>query len=106
MVVCREFDWENDHRLRRLLAKDDTISVTDFSLDEVKSSLRADGFNTALFDAKQLELLRLPQNLSLFLDANYSLISFRKRICLIFTGTRNARQSIGVLLSPQIIGPT
>ena len=73
VVVCREFDWENDHRLRRLLAKDDAkISVTDFSLDEVKSSLRADGFNTALFDAKQLELLRLPQNLSLFLDANYS----------------------------------
>ena len=73
VVVCREFDWENDHRLRRLLAKDDAkISVTDFSLNEVKSSLRADGFNTALFDAKQLELLCLPQNLSLFLDANYS----------------------------------
>ena len=73
VVVCREFDWENDHRLRRLLAKADAkISVTDFSLDEVKSSLGAGGFNTDLFDAKQLELLRLPQNLSLFLDANYN----------------------------------
>ena len=71
VVVCREFDWENDHRLHRLLAKDDAkISVTDFSLDEVKASLEASGFNTDLFDAKQLELLRLPQNLSLFLDAN------------------------------------
>ena len=71
VVVCREFDWENDHRLRRLLAKDDAkISVIDFSLDEVKSSLEASDFNTDLFDAKQLDLLRLPQNLSLFLDAN------------------------------------
>ena len=73
VVVCREFDWENDHRLRRLLAKEDAkISVTDFSLDEVKSSLEAGGFNTGLFDTKQLELLLLPQNLSLFLDANNS----------------------------------
>ena len=71
VVVCREFDWENDHRLRRLLAKDDAkISVIDFSLDEVKSSLEASDFNTDLFDVKQLDLLRLPQNLSLFLDAN------------------------------------
>ena len=73
VVVCREFDWENDHRLRRLLAKEDAkISVTDFSLDEVKSSLEAGGFNTGLFDTKQLELLLLPQNLSLFLDTNNS----------------------------------
>lgn len=73
VVVCREFDWDNDHRLRRLLAKDDAkISVTDFSLDEVKSSLEAGGFNTGLFDTKQLELLCLPQHLSLFLDANDS----------------------------------
>ena len=73
VVVCREFDWENDHRLRRLIDKDNAkISVTDFSLDKVKSSLRAGGFNSGLFDAKQLELLCLPQNLSLFLDANYN----------------------------------
>ena len=73
VVVCREFDWGNDHRLRRLSDKDNAkISVTDFSLDEVKSSLEAGGFNSDLFDAKQLALLCLPQNLSLFLDANYN----------------------------------
>ena len=72
VVVCREFDWENDHRLRRPLAKDHAnVSVEDFSLDEVKSMLRGSGFDDNLFDAKQLELLRLPQNLSLFLDTNY-----------------------------------
>ena len=72
VVVCREFDWENDHHLRRLLVKDHAnVSVEDFSLDEVKSMLRGSGFDDNLFDAKQLELLRLPQNLSLFLDTNY-----------------------------------
>ena len=72
VVVCREFDWENDHRLRRPLAKDHAkVSVTDFSLDEVKSVLEVSDFKPDLFNAKQLELLRLPQNLSLFLDTNY-----------------------------------
>ena len=72
VVVCRTFDWENDHRLRHLLAKGaDQISVTDFSLDEVKDALTTSGFRTELFDAKQLELLRLPQNLALFLDTHH-----------------------------------
>ncbi len=79
VVVCREFDWENDHRLRRPLAKNhanakdpEKVSVTDFSLDEVKSVLRDSRFKSDLFDAKQLELLCLPQNLSLFLNTNYN----------------------------------
>ena len=72
VVVCRAFDWENDHRLRRLLAKDAAqISVTDFSLDEVKEVLTSGGFRSELFDAKQLELLCLPQNLALFLDTHH-----------------------------------
>ena len=38
VVVCRKFDWENDHRLRRPLGKDPAeVSVPDFSMDEVKS---------------------------------------------------------------------
>ena len=74
VVVCREFDLNNDHRLRRLLAKDHVhISATDFSPDEVKSVIAGSGFKTDLLDAKQLELLRLPQNLSLFLDTSYDL---------------------------------
>ena len=70
VVVCREFDWKNDHRLRPLLPEDfPNITVTDFSLDEVKSALDDGGFNTELFAPRQLELLCLPQNLALFLDA-------------------------------------
>ena len=72
VVVCRKFDWENDHRLRRPLGKDCIeVSVTDFSMDEVKSVLQDGGFKPELFKTRQLELLRLPQNLSLFLDTNY-----------------------------------
>lgn len=72
VVVCREFDWKNDHRLRPLLPENSpNITVTDFSLDEVKSALATSGFNTELFGARQLELLCLPQNLALFLDAHY-----------------------------------
>ena len=41
VVVCRKFDWENDHRLRRPLPKDSAhIDVTNFSLDE--GELRVD----------------------------------------------------------------
>ena len=72
VVVCRGFDWENDHRLRNLLAKGATqISVTDFSLDEVKTVLTNGGFRPESFNVKQLELLGLPQNLALFLDTCY-----------------------------------
>ena len=72
VVVCREFDWKNDHRLRPLLPEDSpNIAVTDFSLDEVKSALTTSDFDTELFGAKQLDLLCLPQNLALFLDAHY-----------------------------------
>lgn len=72
IVVCRKFDWENDHRLRRPLGKDCIeVSVTDFSMDEVKEVLQTGGFKPELFETRQLELLGLPQNLSLFLETNH-----------------------------------
>ena len=72
VVVCRAFDWENDHRLRHLLAKGaDQLSITDFSLEEVKKILANSDFRSEFFGARQLELLRLPQNLALFLDTHH-----------------------------------
>ena len=72
VVVCRKFDWENDHRLRGPLGKDCVeVPVIDFSMDEVKSVLQSGGFKPELFETRQLELLCLPQNLSLFLETNY-----------------------------------
>jgi hypothetical protein len=72
VVVCRAFDWENDHRLRRMLSNNHAqVEVTELSLEEVRNVLSADHFPVELFSPRQLELLRLPQNLSLFLDAGF-----------------------------------
>jgi hypothetical protein len=72
VVVCRAFDWENDHRLRQILAKEHAkVEVVEFSLDEIKTVIAAEGFNPNLFQQRQLELLRLAQNLSLFLEAGF-----------------------------------
>ena len=73
IVVCRAFDWQHDHRLRQLLpsGSDPQVEVTEFTVDEVKPLLTEAGFDPALFRERQLELLRLPQNLSLFLEARF-----------------------------------
>ena len=72
IVVCREFDWQNDYRLRRLLSNQHAkVEVGEFSAEEVKAVLEAEGFRVNLFHSSQLTLLRLPQNLSLFLEARF-----------------------------------
>ena len=72
VVVCREFDWQNDSRMRRLLPESDApIDVTEFSDDEVKKILTSAGFEVRAIKDRQLLILRLPQNLSLFLDAGF-----------------------------------
>lgn len=73
VVVCREFDWENDHRLKKLLTEGHVkVSVDLFPAEQVQELLVAEGFAPAVFAPRQLELLRLPQNLSLFLDAGFN----------------------------------
>ena len=71
VVVCRAFDWQHD--LRRLLpsGSDTQVEVTEFTVDEVKPLLIDAGFDPARFQERQLALLRLPQNLSLFLEAGF-----------------------------------
>ena len=73
VVVCRAFDWQHDHRLRQLLpsGSDTQVEVTEFTVDEVKPILTDAGFDPALFRERQLALLRLPQNLPLFLEARF-----------------------------------
>lgn len=69
VVVCRAFDWKNDARLRQLIPDEQAqINVNEFSLDQTKTILVSAGFDPALFAQRQLELLQLPQNLSLFLE--------------------------------------
>ena len=76
VVVCRKFDWENDASLRRLMPSDAEaqtarVDVAEFSIDEAKEILTAAGFDPAPFAERQLKILQLPQNLSLFLDAEF-----------------------------------
>ena len=76
VVVCRKFDWENDASLRRLMPSDAEaqaarVDVAEFSIDEVKEILTAAGFDPTPFAERQLKVLQLPQNLSLFLDAEF-----------------------------------
>ena len=72
VVVCREFDWQNDPRMRKLLPESHArVDVTEFSDDEVKQILTGAGFEARAFKDRQLRVLRLPQNLALFLDAGF-----------------------------------
>ena len=77
IVVCRAFDWENDSSLRQLMPLDSQaqINVGEFEVAEVKKILSKASFNPALFHQRQLELLRLPQNLSLFLESGFDVSS-------------------------------
>ena len=73
VVVCRAFDWQHDHRLRPLAPPDSDapVEVTEFTVDEVKPLLTDAGFDPAQFRKRQLALLRLPQNLSFFLETGF-----------------------------------
>jgi len=70
LIVCRAFDWENDHRFRKLFSEKSTkLEIDDFSLEEVKEQLSLASFPVHKFSEKQLSLLQTPQNLSVFFDA-------------------------------------
>ena len=72
VVVCRAFDWNNDYRLRQLVPKSqDPIDVAGLTVDEVREVLNSAGFDPTLFKRRQIELLRLPQNLYLFLEIGF-----------------------------------
>ena len=69
VVVCRAFDWRNDPRLRRLVpAPAAQVEVTELARDEVGRILNDAGFDTASFSTRQVEILRLPLHLALFLE--------------------------------------
>jgi hypothetical protein len=70
IMACRQFDFDNDSRIRRLLpAQASPTSVGPLTDHEVKAVVEAEGGDPSQLSPKQMELLRLPQNLSLFIDA-------------------------------------
>lgn len=73
VIICRAFDWENDHRLRRMVSGQHAkIEVSEFAPEEVKAVLSAVGLPMEALQPRQLELLHLPQNLSLFLEGGFA----------------------------------
>lgn len=71
VVVCRSFDWDNDDRVRQMLSGQAKVEVAEFLPEEVCRILSAEHFRVELFHPRQLELLRVPENLSLFLNSRF-----------------------------------
>lgn len=70
VMACRKFDFQNDNRIRRLLPPNESpITISLLSDAEVKSVVIAACGDPGRLSAKQLELLRLPQNLALFVES-------------------------------------
>ena len=72
LVACRAFDLENDPRLRTLIArkKANRIPLRLFAVDLVKTEVQKSGFDPGTLSLRQLELLRVPMHLSLFLESD------------------------------------
>ena len=68
IVACRLFDFENDHRIRKVSDKwkGQHVVVGDLSDDAVANAVVEMGGNIARLTEKQRELLRLPLRLVLF----------------------------------------
>jgi hypothetical protein len=72
LLACREFDAENDHRLKRLLANETTckrVVLAPLSLAQVEDAVRQTGVDPKKLTQHDLGLLQTPQNLSLFLQS-------------------------------------
>lgn len=70
VFACRKFDLEHDHRLKQLASKDQPIiELGEFTPEEVTAVLQQEGGDASKLTPRQQVMLRLPQNLSLFVDA-------------------------------------
>lgn len=69
VLSCRAFDWENDHRLRKLISEDDVPAVLGSLSDrEIDGVLKIMPVKRDELSEAQIKLLGIPQNLSLFYD--------------------------------------
>ncbi len=69
VIVCREFDLAHDSSLRSLMGQSAlALTVEELSTGELESILAEAGWSSDDLHRKQRNLLRVPQNLALFLD--------------------------------------
>ena len=70
IVVCRNYDLDNDARFRRLKAELDNqsekIDVGKLTVEEVKDALKRLDFDSAALAEAEIDLLQLPIHLSMF----------------------------------------
>lgn len=72
MVACRAFDAEHDQRLRRLLEDKERsyrIQLSPLSIEQVKDAITKAGVKPETLGAGQMEILRTPQHLNLYLQS-------------------------------------
>ncbi|MCP4246310.1 MAG: ATP-binding protein [bacterium] len=70
-IACRRFDFENDHRLRRLGGRDDmleTVEVAPLSEDMVRQTVTAIGLDVGRLAEHQVRLLSVPAHLKLLCE--------------------------------------
>ena len=102
ILACRKFDWQNDHRLKALLPEGQSpIEVAPLAADAVMRILTESSFLPGQFNSCQIELLRLPQNLALFLTSNNQPPHINQslrtpRICLTHIGITIVKRSTAV----------
>lgn len=70
--ACREFDLETDPRLRELVKREkaNCIRLALLDVETVKSQIREAGVDPAILSSAQVELLRTPMHLSLYIEAD------------------------------------
>lgn len=82
VVACRTFDLDSDPRLKSLKKAHRTKQIDVKLLDwkaEVAPLLKTKGVDVSLFNQPQRQLLRLPVNLTVFLEINEPEFFFRSR---------------------------
>lgn len=81
LIACRDIDWKQDGRFRQLhrprfgpeMADEAIHQIEKLTDEEIGSILKNCGLNAATFSPRQYdELLRRPQYLALFIEANIS----------------------------------
>lgn len=71
LIACRKFDFDNDHRLRRLGGRDhefEMVAVGLLSNDIVRQTVEAMGLDVTGLSDRQIDLLSLPFHLKLLAD--------------------------------------
>jgi hypothetical protein len=98
VLACRQFDVNNDYRIRSLQAdlKAESLTVPELSVEAVGAAVKAMGLDKSKLQPKQVQLLRLPLHLILLAsvaDQPYAL-DFQSTAHLFDAYWRRKRQAI------------